>query len=57
MFFINPLIKVLMKTCSSTIVFISLTVILFFVTLFTVLSSNHLPEKNNAIALLVTDNG
>ncbi|MBK8366701.1 MAG: hypothetical protein IPL10_04555 [Bacteroidetes bacterium] len=46
-----------MKTCSSTIVFISLTVILFFVTLFTVLSSNHLPEKNNAIALLVTDNG
>ncbi len=46
-----------MKTSSSTIVFISLTVILFFVTLFTVLSSNHLPEKNDTIALLVTDNG
>ncbi len=55
--FINSLIKVIMKTYSPTIVCISLAVILFFVTIFTLLSSNQIPEKNDAIALLVTDNG
>ncbi|MES2516243.1 MAG: hypothetical protein V4580_18955 [Bacteroidota bacterium] len=44
-----------MKPCSSTIVFISLVVTLFFVTLVTLLSSNAHPQKTDVLCLSMAD--
>jgi hypothetical protein len=44
-----------MKPCSSTIVFISLVVTLFFVTLVTLLSSNAHPQKSDILSLSLVD--
>ncbi|MES2762605.1 MAG: hypothetical protein V4677_10370 [Bacteroidota bacterium] len=45
-----------MKPCSSTIVFFSVVVILFMVTLVTILSSRALPQKSDIMAMSANDN-
>lgn len=51
----KQIIYILMKPCNATIVFISVVVTLFFVTLVTLLSSRVNPEQNDVIVLLVND--